>query len=199
MIRFAGMRRLLLVVTLAAGASVLGPGLAGCGTKDAKPETDPTVAKPVAPPPVDPASVPTAAECDEAVRRMKTIVPDGVVGDDLDKSDCLAMPREVVRCLMTVSSEPEADHCVAAYEKSRPKVAGTQPPNVGPPPDEARANETDCRAAVANVRKIIPDMTGVDDEMIRDCTATATADEVRCLLAAKTTEDLDACDPSTRD
>jgi hypothetical protein len=153
------------------------------------------------PKPIAPGDAPTEADCTEALARMRTIIPEGVYGDAMDRADCMAMPRSVVVCLHGVTSENEADACVASYEAAR-RAAGPPPPvveettAVGPPPDEQpRIPEADCRAAVTNARRLVPDNPGNDEEMIRDCTQQAVHEEVRCVAKAKTREELEACEP----
>jgi len=60
-----------------------------------------------------------------------------------------------------------------------------------------RPTEDDCRKAVLNVQKIrlgdgssnAPD----PEPAVRKCTSTGSRDQVACLIAAKSTADVDAC------
>jgi hypothetical protein len=142
---------------------------------------------------------PTTEECDAALATLVKVVPDGVVGDAVDMKYCMQMPKQAVRCLAGVKSEAEADACLEGYAAAAGPVkpvagtgAGTKPPGV--PADVALATEADCRKAVENVRRLVPGMTATDDEMIKQCAGSEPAADVACLAAAKTTQELDACD-----
>lgn len=139
----------------------------------------------VPPPPIEP---PTDAECDQAIGNMKTFMGDDVPGDAEDKSQCMGLPRPVVRCLQTARSEADVDKCVDSYAAAH---AGTPP---APVPPEQRATEADCRAAMANVKRLVPDMTGDPAQLVKDCAAMASAVEVTCLRDAKSKDDLDRCE-----
>ncbi len=163
------------------------------GKRDGRPEPGRTAAevrapgevKPgpkvaVPPPPIEP---PSDAECERAIANMKGFMPDDVPGDADDKSQCLGMPRPVVLCLQKARSVDDVDACVDRYAAQQ-----------GAAPAETRASEGECREAMANVRKLVPDMSADPAQLVKDCVAMAGAAEVRCLRDAKSKEDLDKCE-----
>jgi hypothetical protein len=139
-----------------------------------------------------PPAVVSADDCDEALANLKAILPAGTVtGDDEDKKDCLGYPKEIVLCWQKAKTEPEAEECVAKGTAGM-KISEEEAEAVAPEP---RATTEDCRKAVEQVRALNPGIEGSVDDMVRDCTSSATPDEAKCLMAAKTQVDLDKCEP----
>jgi hypothetical protein len=131
---------------------------------------------------------PTADECERALANLIKVIPDGVIGDSRDMGFCMAMPRPVVRCLVDVKTEDEADRCMTGFVGSIPplvaRAAGDDPP----------ASAEDCRLGIENVRRLVPEMTAGIDVMVTQCAGSEPRSYTRCLAAAKSTEDLDRCE-----
>jgi hypothetical protein len=141
-------------------------------------------------------TAPAADDCALAVANMKKVAPDMVEGDDLDREDCLRLPREVVLCLQKVSSEPEAESCVHEYAALHPQDGGPLEAEAIPP--EELATKDDCTKAVAHVKALLPPDEQKDlhvAEMIEECTQVYTKSDAKCILAAKTPQEVDACVP----
>jgi hypothetical protein len=161
---------------------------AACGGKrDDQPATAGKPAEAPADAPAAAAAVieaPSDAECDQAIANMKVFMSEEVPGTPEDKANCLRMPRPVVVCLQTAKSVVEADGC-------RDRYAAAQPAGI-----ETRPSEDDCRAAMANVQKLVPEMSGDPAQLVKDCVAMSDPAEVKCIREAKSKEELEKCDPA---
>jgi hypothetical protein len=133
---------------------------------------------------------PTRAECEAVVAHLTKIMPGDMNSTDpsADVCDCLGMPKELIACLGTIENRNDADACVDAY------VPADGPGGAGQP----RATPEDCRAAVEHLVTVDPEyaaqIQGHEDEIVADCAANATPEEVQCILRAASRADVDACD-----
>jgi hypothetical protein len=134
---------------------------------------------------------PLLSECEAALATLTRVIPEGVVGDSVDMKFCMAMPRPVVKCLVEVKTEDEADRCMAGFVGSVPPLVSAKQQAAS---DEPRAGKEECRRAIENVRTLVPAMTGDTDEMVEQCAGTEPTSYVKCLIAAKSIEELDTCD-----
>ena len=154
--------------------------LAACATKKApaarEVALDAAVATAVA------ASGPTRAECEAAVANMQQLAPELVPGDADDVTECLKLPRALVLCVQTAKSNADADACVE-------RAAGDTP---RPP----RVTAETCRQVAAHYARLVPasarDET-TEASMLAACTRQLTPEDAKCVLAARTRADADAC------
>ena len=127
-------------------------------------------------------TAPDRAECEAAVAQMQKVAPELVPGDADDLAECLKLPRTLVLCLQTVTSNADADACVerAAGDTPRP----------------SRIDAAQCRRVAAHYAQLVPaserDET-TETSMLAACTRQLTPEDAGCVLAARTRADADAC------
>ncbi len=131
------------------------------------------------------ADVTTRADCELAVSNMQKVAPALVPGDAADVDECLKLPRPLVLCLQTAASSAAADACVDRAAGSPLDAAVA-----------ARASEETCRKMVAHYRSLLP--AGERDDsseasMLAACSQKLTPDDAKCVLAARTRAEAEAC------
>jgi hypothetical protein len=156
--------------------------LAACSTKKQPPPPVHQAVATDAAASAAPDAPPTRPECEAAVTQMQKVAPELVPGDADDVAECLKLPRALVLCLQTATSNAEADGCVE-------RAAGDTPP-------PARVGVEKCREIAAHYASLVPaserDET-TETSMLAACTRQLTPEDAKCVLAARTRADADAC------